>query len=178
MSRSLSNIRAGLDWLYKLSGVLAAFCLVLILLLIVAQMVARWTGELFPGAANYAGYIMAAASFLAFASALNRGSHIRVSLLLNAVPDGVRWFLEIWCFALGTLIMWYFTYAAYWFTYWSWKFNEISQAQDASPLWIPQSVMVIGGGLLAIALTDNLIHVIFTKNHRITRDLVDQSHAE
>ncbi|NDV63622.1 TRAP transporter small permease, partial [Puniceicoccales bacterium CK1056] len=49
---------------------------------------------------------------------------------------------------------------------------------DATPLWIPQSVMVIGGGILAIALTDHLIHVIFKGDHRITRDLVDQSHAE
>lgn len=178
MTSFARRIRAFLDWLYTLAGVLAALCLIIILGLIVAQMVARWTGELFPGAANYAGYMMAASSFFAFASALNRGAHIRVSILLNAVPNGVRWILEIWCFALGTVIMWYFTWAAYNFTYWSWRFNEISQAQDASPLWIPQSVMVLGGGLLAIALTDNLIHVIFTKNHRITRDLVDQSHAE
>ena len=52
-------------------------------------MLARWTGEVFPGAPDYAGYCMAAASFLAFANALNRGAHIRVSILLNAVPDGV-----------------------------------------------------------------------------------------
>lgn len=49
-------------------------------------MLARWTGEVFPGVPDYAGYAMAAASFLAFANALNRGSHIRVSILLNAVP--------------------------------------------------------------------------------------------
>ena len=86
--------------------------------------------------------------------------------------------MEIWCFAIAAGVMWYFTDFAYWFTYWSWKFNEISQAQDATPLWIPQSVMVIGGGILAIALTDNLIHVIFRGDHRIKRDLVDQSFAE
>lgn len=37
---------------------------------------------------------MAAASFLAFANALNRGSHIRVSTLLNAVPEGFHRALE------------------------------------------------------------------------------------
>ncbi len=63
-----------LDFLYLASGVLAALCLIAILVLIVMQMLARWTGEVFPGAPEYAGYFMAAASFLAFANALNRGS--------------------------------------------------------------------------------------------------------
>jgi len=171
-------IRRALDALYLAAGVLAALCLIAILLLIVVQMVARWTGEVFPGAANYAGYCMAAASFFAFANALNRGAHIRVSILLNAVPKGARRLLEIWCFGIGAATAWYFTYYAYWFTYWSWKFNEVSQAQDASPLWIPQSVMVIGGAILAIALSDHLLHVILRGEHRIKRDLVDQSFGE
>jgi TRAP-type C4-dicarboxylate transport system permease small subunit len=178
MTSLLKTARRALDGLYLASGIIAALCLIAILLLIVAQMVARWTGEIFPGAANYAGYCMAAASFFAFANALNRGSHIRVSILLNAVPQRIRRVLEVWCFAVGAAVMWYFTYYAYWFVYWSWKFNEVSQAQDATALWIPQSVMVIGGGLLAIALTDHLVHVLFKGDHRIRRDLVDQSHAE
>ena len=178
MTRTLGAVRACLDWFYKAAGVLAALCLIVILLLIVAQMVARWTGEIFPGAPSYAGYFMAASSFLALANALNRGAHIRVSLLLNAVPKPVRWLLEVWCFGLGAVIMCYFTYQAYWFTYWSWKFHEVSQAQDATALWIPQSVMVIGGGILAVALIDHLLSVIFHGDHRIRRDLVDQSFGE
>ncbi|MGJ8546337.1 MAG: TRAP transporter small permease [Sulfitobacter sp.] len=174
----MSAVRRFLDFLYGAAGVLAALCLISILALIVAQMVARWTGAVLPGAPNYAGYAMAGASFLAFANALNRGAHIRVSVLLNAVSAKARHMLEIWCFGLAAVIAWYFTYYAYWFVYWSWKFNELSQGQDAVRLWIPQSVMVIGGGMLAIALTDNLLHVLFAGNHRITRDLVDETRAE
>ncbi len=171
----MTAIRKTLDFLYLASGVAAALCLIAILGLIVAQMVARWTGEIFPGAPDYAGYAMAAASFLAFANALNRGAHIRVSILLNAVTVKTRRMLEIWCFAIAAAVAWYFTYYAYWFVYWSWKFNEVSQGQDATALWIPQSVMVIGGGLMAIALTDNLIAVIFKGDHRIVRETVDES---
>ncbi|GAA6176263.1 TRAP transporter small permease [Sulfitobacter pacificus] len=170
-------LRRVLDFLYNAAGVIAALCLIAILSLIVAQMIARWTGEIFRGAPDYAGYAMAAASFFAFASALNRGAHIRVSILLNAVSPRLKYILEIWCFSVGAAIAWYFTYYAYWFVYWSWKFKEVSQGQDASLLWIPQSVMVIGGGLLAIALTDNLIHVLLKGNHRIVRDTVE-SHGE
>lgn len=174
----LKVIRSGLDFLYQAAGVLAALSLIAILLLIVVQMLARWTGEVFPGAPDYAGYAMAAASFLAFANALNRGAHIRVSIVLNAVPAGVRRAIEIWCFGIGTAVMWYFVYYAQRFTYWSWKFNDISQGQDKTPLWIPQSAMLIGAAILAIALTDNLIHLIFRGSHRITRDLTTQSHGE
>ena len=169
----MTAIRRCLDFLYTLAGILAALCLIGILSLIVAQMVARWTGEIFPGAPDYAGYMMASASFLAFANALNRGAHIRVSIILNAVSAGPKRLLEIWCFGLAAAVAWYFTYYAYWFVYWSWKFNEVSQGQDATLLWIPQSVMVVGGGLLALALTDNLMHVIFKGDHRIVRDTVD-----
>lgn len=171
----MAVIRKFLDFLYALAGVLAALCLITILGLIVAQMVARWTGEIFPGAPNYAGYAMAAASFLAFANALNRGAHIRVSIILNAVAPGPKRLLEIWCFGLAAAIAWYFTYYAYWFVYWSWKFKEVSQGQDAILMWIPQSVMVFGGALLAVALTDNLFHVLFKGDHRIVRDTVQDA---
>jgi len=174
----LRGLRSGLDLLYQLAGILAALSLIAILGLIVVQMLARWTGEVFPGAPDYAGYAMAAASFLAFANALNRGSHIRVSILLNTVPDKFRRVLEIWCFGIGTAVMWYFVWYAYRFVYWSWKFNDISQGQDQTPLWMPQSVMLFGAAVLAIALTDHLLHVIFRGDHRIQRDLADQSHGE
>lgn len=176
--RTLRLLRSGLDLLYLASGILAALCLIAILTLIVVQMLARWTGEVFAGAPDYAGYAMAAASFLAFANALNRGSHIRVSILINAVGPKMRRILEIWCFGIGAAIAWYFVYYAQKFVYWSWKFNDISQGQDRTALWIPQSFVLLGAVILAIALTDHLVSLLITGKHRITRDLVDQSFGE
>ena len=178
MTDKFLGIRGLLDRLYFASGVVAALFLIAILALIVLQMVARWTGEVFPGAPDYAGYCMAAASFFAFAHALNRGSHIRVSILLNAVNDRWRRILETWCFLIGTSLAWYFSYYACKAVYWSWKFKDVSQGQDATPIWIPQMSMVIGSIVLAIALTDHLIHVLFVGNHRIKADVVEQSHGE
>ena len=177
MASSRSN-RWLLDGLYRLSGVTAALCLVLILFLIAVQMLARWTGEVFPGAPDYAGYAMAAASFLAFASALNRSAHIRVSVLLNAVGPRLRRLIDIWCFTIGAAVAWYFVYYAFRFVHFSWKFNDISQGQDKTPLWIPQSLMLIGAVILAIALTDHLWHLFFRGDHRMSRDIVDQSKGE
>ncbi len=171
-------VRSFLDRLYIFSGIIAALFLIAILSLIVIQMLARWTGEVFSGAPDYAGYCMAAASFFAFAHALNRGAHIRVSIVLNAVGPKMKRLLEIWCFAIATSLGWYFTYYASKATYWSWKFNDISQGQDATALWIPQMSMVLGSTIFAIALTDHLIHVLISGDHRIESDIVEQSHGE
>lgn len=166
-------VRSILDRVYFGSGIIAALFLIAILSLIVIQMLARWTGEVFPGAPDYAGYCMAAASFFAFAHALNRGAHIRVSMLLNAVGPKVRRLLETWCFAIASVLGWYFAYYATKATYWSWKFNDVSQGQDMTALWIPQTAMVLGSVIFAIALTDHLIHVLISGEHRIQADMLE-----
>ena len=172
-------LRRALDGLYDAGAALAGLCLVAMLGLIVAQMVARWTGETLRGASDYAGYCMAAASFLAFAHALNRGSHIRVGLLLGALgpvagPDGrttaARRALETLCLAAGAAVSVYLAFYAVRAVRWSWRFGDVSQGQDATPLWIPQSAMAVGAVLLAVAFVDNLALRLFTGRDRIVPD--------
>jgi len=160
-----------LDGLYVAGGVLASLFLIAILLLIVAQMVARWTTTTFSGAPNYAGYCMAAASFLAFAHALNRGAHIRVSILLNALGSRKYW-LEVFCFLVGGAASTYLAWYAIRANIWSHKFNDISQGQDATPIWIPQLGMSIGAVLLAICFWDNLVRLLVLKKHAIQSNVV------
>jgi TRAP-type C4-dicarboxylate transport system permease small subunit len=170
-------LRRLLDALYLLGGGIAALFLISILVIIVLQMLARWTGQVFPGATDYAGYCMAGASFFAFAYALNHGAHIRVSLFLHALGSKRRWG-EMWCFAIGALTATYFAYYAVRGTYWSWKLDELSQGLDATPVWIPQLSMSAGTVLLAAAFWDHLFQLVFLGDHGIRSDLVDQSHAE
>ncbi len=170
-------LRRILDSLYLAGGIIAAVAMVAILCIIVAQMLARWTGQVFPGATDYAGYCMASASFFAFAYALNHGAHIRVSLLLSAMGR-FRWWGELWCFGIGAIIATWFARYAIKGNYWSWKLNEISQGLDATPIWIPQLAMSAGAVLLAVAFWDHLIRLLFFGSHGIRADLVDQSHAE
>lgn len=176
MTGKFKFIRRGLDALYFACGVLAALFLIAILVLITLQMMARWTGEVFPGAPDYAGYCMAASSFFAFAYALNHGSHIRVSLFLNALGRFRKWG-EIWCFAVASAMAAYIAYYGIKAVQVSLKFNDISQGQDATPLWIPQMAMAIGATVLAIALFDHLVQLLVTGKHNIVSENVE-SHAE
>ncbi|AZQ67040.1 TRAP transporter small permease [Silicimonas algicola] len=173
----MKTLRRALDGLYLGCAILAALFLVAMLLIIVAQMVARWTGVTFPGAASYAGYCMASASFLAFANALNRGAHIRVGLLLTAVGRYRRW-LELWCFAIGATAAWFLARYAVNLVLWSHQLGDVSQGQDATPLWIPQSAMALGAVVFAIALTDHLLRIIFAGDHGIAAELAGEGSTE
>ena len=141
-------IRRALDAIYRAAGVLSAACLLAILVVIVMQMAARWAGIAFPGSSEYAGYLMASASFLAFAYALNSGTHIRVSLLLTALGRW-RFFGELWAMLIATAASCYLAWNAVRTTYWSHKLHDVSQGQDATPIWIVQIPMAIGAVLLA-----------------------------
>ena len=170
-------LRRVLDALYLAGGILAALFTVAILVIIVMQMLARWTGMVFPGATDYAGYCMAAASFLAFAYALNHGAHIQVGLFLTALGR-FRWWGEVWCFGIGAITATYVAWYAVDGNRWSLKLRDVSQGLDATPTWIPQLSMSVGAVLLAICFWDHFVRLLFTGRHGITRDLTDQSHAE
>lgn len=176
MRSLLQTMRPLLDRLYLVSGIGASLFLILILLLIAAQMVARWSGAIITGAPDYTGYCMAAASFLAMPYALNRGAHIRVSLLLSALGR-FRRIGEIWCFSVGSYLAVFFAYYAIKSTRESFRFNDISQGQDASPIWIPQVAMCIGLVIFAIAFVDHLFSLLFLGDHNIEEDALD-AHGE
>ena len=170
-------LRRALDSLYFAGAVVAACCLLLLLGLVVLQMAARWFGFSFPGSAQYAGYAMAAASFLAFAFTLNRGVHIRVSLLLARFGRHRRW-AEIWCFGIGAALSCYLAWYAARAVSWSYRLGDVSQGQDATPLWIPQLPMAAGAALLAIAFLDHLVRLVLFGTHGIASQAVEPSRAE
>lgn len=166
-----SFIRKFLDGLYLTGGMIGAGFLLLILLIIVSQMIARWTGHVLPGSTAYAGYCMAAASFFSLAYALNHGAHIRVTLILNKMGR-FRHYGEIWCFGIATFLSGYLAWYAWEAVNISILINDISQGQDATPLWIPQIAMGAGSTILFICFLDNLYRVIFYGDHGIEAEKV------
>jgi tripartite ATP-independent transporter DctM subunit len=162
----MRSLRRGLDALYLAGGALGAACMVAILLLIAAQMVARWTGQVLPGATDYAGYAMAGSAFLALAYAMDRGAHIRVNLVLMRFG---RWrrYAEIWCYGAATVIACFFAWYAVRTNIGSAKWNDISQGLDATPLWIPQIVMSVGTVVLAIAMFDQFMRILLTRHEGV-----------
>ena len=131
----LAPVWKALDTTYAAAGILAAIFMILILVIIVAQMIARWTGLTFEGSTEFAGYAMAATSFFALAHALGHGAHIRVSIILN-----INNFTRLWVNALALFITaitaTYFARYAIKTNFLSEILNDRTQGQDQIPQWV------------------------------------------
>lgn len=150
-------MRRALDALYDGAAALAALCMVGLLVTVLLSIVSRQLGFHLPGLDAYAGYLMAAAGFLALAHTLKRGEHIRVTLLLQALHGRARHALEVWALAaasaLALLSAWY-SARLVWQSH---LFNDVSTGNDATPLWLPQLAMAAGTSILALAFVDELV---------------------
>ena len=153
-------MRKLLDLTYDAAGYLAAFFMVGILFMVLASVVGRLAGFNLRGSDAYAGYCMAAASFLALAHTLKRGEHIRVTLFLDRFEGRFRRPLEIWSHLAGVFFSAALAFYSVRLVYLSREFNDVSQGNDATPLWIPQVGMAIGAAVLAIAMLDDLVRVL------------------
>lgn len=150
-------LRSTLNLLYRSTGVLAALGLIGTLVFVTTGIVSRPLGLYLRGTDAYAGYSMAACGFLALAYTFKHGEHIRVSLVLDRLGPRMRIAAEWFALAAGSVVAaalaWYSVRLA-WF---SWQFGDLSQGIDATPLWMPQMLMVIGAVTFCIALVDDLV---------------------
>ena len=150
-------MRKGLDALYDGAAALAAVFMIGLLVMVLVAILGRQFHFHLPGTDAYAGYLMAAAGFLALAHTLKRNEHIRVTLLLTHLRDRKRRALELWALGASVLLA---ALAAFYGARLAWQsfaFHDISTASDATPLWIPQISMAVGSLVLLIALIDELV---------------------
>lgn len=180
-------MRRFLDGVYRLSGYLAAACIAAICALVVVQVIlnlidrlatlSRGTaiGLTIPSYADFTGFLLAAASFLALAHTFRCGAHIRVTLLVSNLPPKIAGYLEIWCILCASAISWYFTWYTGFLVRDSFLYHDLSPGMIAIPLWIPQTFMLIGLLILSIALIDELLTLV---RGRTPQDRHDKENAQ
>jgi TRAP-type C4-dicarboxylate transport system permease small subunit len=159
-------MRRQLDRLYHAAGVLAALFMVGTLLMVLLGIVGRLLHFHVPGTDSYAGYCMAAAGFLALAYTLQKGEHIRVTLLIEHLGVRAGRALELWSLGVATLLAGAFAYFSIRLAFQSWDFNDISTGNDATPLWMPQLAMAFGVTILFIAFVDDFVRELQGKRIR------------
>lgn len=149
-----------LDRLFTWSGYLAGVFLVAIAVLVVAQIAARWFNQQIPSADEFAGYCLAASSFLGLAYSFRSGSHIRVTLLTDRLPSKVQRILLLLVLAFAVVMIAIWAKNSISLVYESWSFNEVSTGILKYPIWIPQLSMGIGVTLFCLAILEDLVNVI------------------
>jgi TRAP-type C4-dicarboxylate transport system permease small subunit len=150
-------LRTALNALYDGAGVLAALAMVALLVMVMLSILGRQLHFNLPGVDAYAGYMMAAAGFLALAQTFKRGEHIRVTLLVTSLHGAWRRGFEVWALFAATLLALLFAGYSVRLAWQSYVLHDISTASDATPLWIPQIPMAVGAVVLAIAFVDELV---------------------
>jgi len=156
-------VRTWLDPLYTALGGLGALFILATLTIEVVNIIGRLVGYSMAGVDAYAGYTLAAGSFLALAAALRHGDHIRVTLIIQRLTGRPRWWIEVFCLAVATFLSGYFAYFAGKLVWGSYVFNDVSQNVDATPLWIPQLSMAVGLAALFLAFLEELILTLRTR---------------
>ena len=166
-------MRRCLDALYDAAAWLAALCMVGLLAMVLLSILGRQLHFHVPGTDAYAGYMMAAAGFMALAHTFKRGEHIRVTLLLTSLQGRSRRALELWAHGAGTVLAALFAYYSVRLAWQSHVLNDISTSNDATPLWIPQLGMAVGAVIMTAALLDEL--VLEWRGRRVAPDTGDEA---
>ena len=109
---------------------------------------------------EFVGYGVASMTFLALAHALNRDSHIRVSLLSDGAPVVVRQLLELFAI-LVAITVWAFVTWYIGKTVWAnFQRGVVSETIARTPLWLPQATNLVGLLLLLIALLARALRAV------------------
>ncbi len=147
-------MRRVFDHFYSVLMALAALSLLLCFVSVMLGIADRQLGLGLRGLDAYAGYAIAAALFLALPGTLQKGEHIRVTLVLQRLPARWRSVAEWWSLAAGVLLTAALAGYAVRLVWLSKLTNDISQGSDATPLWLPQLAMALGCVGLLVALLD------------------------
>lgn len=169
-------MRRLLDGVYLGAGLLSGLCIVAICVLITAQIGFNITARVggagwnytIPSYADFCGYLLSTASFMALAYTLRAGAHIRVGLVVQRLPLGLRWIAELAALGMGTVFATFATFYAARLLEESWRYGDKSTGIVAIPIWMPQSFMVLGLGLLAVAFIDTLIESLRARTPILT----------
>lgn len=156
-------MRKWLDRLYTVSAWLAGLFMVGVFAMVLLTIASRFFGFSATGSDAYAGYATAGAGFMALASTLKHGEHIRVTLLLSALKGGAHKGLELLALGLATLLAGFLAFYSVHLVWQSWEINDISVGIDATPMWIPQIPMALGTLIFFIAFCDELVLEIIGK---------------
>lgn len=129
------------DWMAGISAVTLGLMTILVLVEITLWNTLEVTTLI---ADEYSAYGLAAIIFLGGGYTLKQGGHIRITLGLTFLPPRASTFLDLASTAAATGVMGYLLYYLYLMAQSTWRYGSTSGTLTATPLWIPQGVMLIG----------------------------------
>jgi len=149
--------------IYWLSGWASGTCLILMALLILAQIIARFFGVIIPSSEDFAGWLLSATLFFGLAYTFHEGGHIRLTILIGRLTNKSRQIFEAFALIIGLSIVAFIAYYTCYTVYESYDFEDVTDTYLPMPLWVVQLPMAIGSLFLLFAFVDALIVLLSGK---------------
>lgn len=159
-----------LQKLYDICGAIAGILILCICLLVSAQIGLNAFGRIAPGLlpstipsyADFSGFMLAGATFLALAHTLRAGGHIRVNLVVARLPVRVQVGAEAFTLLAAIALVGYAAWFMVALVLESVHYGDVSNGIVPVALWIPQSIAAFGIALLLVAISHTFIDLMRT----------------
>lgn len=156
-SESLDRFLTLIDRLSRLAETLAVILIFGYCALMLVEVVARAQASSFSFTWEFSQYAMAAIFALASGPAIRAGTHVRISLLSEALPARAAKWLDIIANAVALTIVALIVLAMWTKVSTSFERNILATSVTKSPLWIPQAIVLWGVVQLWLDLLARLI---------------------
>jgi C4-dicarboxylate transporter, DctQ subunit len=151
----------GVDRLADIGAWASVLCIFGILVLIVAEVLARNVlNKSLDFAWEFSAFLMGAAFMLGAAYALRSGSQIRVMAVLDNVSPRMRRALDLIATLFAAIAIAYLTCALAQLAWLSFTRGSRSDKASELPLWIAQAPLALGAGLLALQTVARLARLL------------------
>ncbi len=167
MNSIIGTVEYITDWIARISAVMLGLMTILILVEIALWNIFQKTTLI---ADEYSAYGLAAIIFLGSGYCLKEKGHIRITLLHGFLPNKVSQILTFISTGVATSFMAYLWWYLFLMVKSTHHYGSTSGTLTDTPLWIPQSIMLVGATsfLLQLAATTiKTFHVIGTEEEVI-----------
>ena len=137
------------EWVARLSAVVLGLMTVLILVEIFLW---NFFSKSTMIADEYSAYGLAGLVFLGAGYTLKEKGHIRITLVLNLLPNKLARAIEFLAGVAATLFLGYITFQLYRMTASAFRYGSTSGTLTDTPLWIPQAVVVFGAAVFTLQM--------------------------
>jgi TRAP-type C4-dicarboxylate transport system permease small subunit len=137
------------DWMAGISAIMLALMTLLILTEILLWNTLSKTTLI---ADEYSAYGLAAIIFMGAGYCLKEKGHIRITLILGFLPKRLAAVITCAATAATTLFMGYLWWYLFQMVQATVRYNSTSGTLTQTPLWIPQTLMLIGAACFLIQL--------------------------
>ncbi len=149
----MKKIVALLDKILLCANALAAVCISGMVIIVLAEIIARAAFDYSIKMAWETGsYLLAASWFLAAGFTLRTSGHVRINVLTSKLSPSTLHLVEIFATCIGLVVCGTIWASLVQLCYDSIKFNKVSFTPMQTPLWIPQSIVALGATLLLLTM--------------------------